>query len=304
MADIFTEEELKALETAEAEAQAPVETPPDPVADPPASEQPRDPETGKFIPKEPDPAGDPEAKKGDTVPQGALHAERERRKTAEAELKKVQEQLQHLATLREQVKSRAPAAIEKPEGDDSGIEHLTRRLAEVETRTTDVSKTLDLQRIEQAEHEHLAAIAAQSDAAYRAVKPDYDDAIKYLVEARARELALYGYDPVQVRNALGNETVEIVRSAVALGKDPAEMAYTIAQSRGYRTPEGSGEGKRTVDAVAAAREQSRSLGQAAGASPKQLTAEAIINMSPEEFEALYMTADGRKLIDGIAAGNA
>jgi hypothetical protein len=299
--DIFTDEELKALETAETEAQEQTETKVE-TTEEATDDRPRD-EQGRFVSKEATEEDDPKPK-GDTVPQGALHAERERRKTAESELKKANEQLQALAALREQVKSRTPATVEKPEGDDTGIEHLNRRLAEVETRTTDVSKTLDLQRIEQAEHEHLAAVAAQSDAAYRAIKPDYDDAIRYLVEARAKELTLYGYDPVQARNVLGNETVEIVRSAVALGKDPAEMAYTIAQSRGYRPAEGSGEGKRTVEAVANAREQGRSLGQAAGSTPKQLTAEAIINMSPEEFEALYMTPDGRKLIDGIAAGNA
>lgn len=302
MADIFTDEELKALETAEQQAQDGAET----QEQTEAEERARD-EQGRFVAKEATDETETEGKKGDTVPQGALHAERERRKTAEAELKRANEQLQALATLREQVKARAPAAVEKPAGDDTGIEHLTRRLTEVETRTTDVSKTLDLQRIEAAEHEHLAAVAAQSDANYRAIKPDYDDAIKYLVEARARELALYGYDPVQVRNALGNETVEIVRSAVALGKDPAEMAYTIAQSRGYRAQEGSGEGKRTVEAVANAREQGRSLGQAAGSTPSagKINAESLAAMTDDEFAAMYYgSEEARKLIDSIMAGNA
>jgi hypothetical protein len=298
MADIFTDEELKAAEQTTVE---PVETP----AEEQSQEgQPRDPETGKFLPKDPAPEGEPEAEpRGENkVPQGALHAERERRKTAETELKKAQEQLQALAALREQVKARQPDPVQPPETDDTGLKHLTERLNQVEQTAHKATQTLDMQRIEEAENQQIAAVVAQSEAAYRTQKPDYDDAIRHVVNARAHELELYGLSPVEIRTALGNEVADIARSAIAQGRDPAELGYQIALSRGYRPGSGEaqpGQGQRTVDAVAAARSQSRSLGQAAGSTPTQLTAEAILAMPSEEFEALYMTPEGRKLIDSI-----
>lgn len=295
--DIFTDEEIKALETAETDAS-------DQVVE--TQEQPRD-EHGRFAPKPTEEAEEApaEPKQQDTVPQGALHAERERRKGVEAELKKAQEQLQALAALREQVKARQPATVETPQIEDDGLKHLTERLNQVEQSTHQVNQTLDMQRIEAAENEQIAAIVAQSDAEYRLEKPDYDDAINHVVQARGRELALYGYGPLEVRNIIGNEMVEVAKAAIAQGRRPAELGYQIAVERGYRPAESpAGQGQRQVEAISNARSQSRSLGQAAGATPKQLTADAIIAMSPEEFENLYMTREGRALIDSIAAGNA
>jgi hypothetical protein len=294
MADeIISEEELAALAATEEQVEAPVaeET----------SEQPRDPETGKFVKKEADEEG--EEKPDNKVPQGALHAERERRKSAETELKKVQEQLAQLGELRRQVQSRQPAPFEKP-ADDTGLDHLTQRLAEQERNLNRVSQTIDLQQIEAAEQRQIQAVVAQAEAAYRSIKPDYDDAIRHVVQARARELALYGLSPGEINNALGNEVAEIVKSAISQGKDPAELGYAIAIERGYRptgAETGGGQAQRTIDAVATAKQQSRSLGQAAGSTPQQLNADAIIAMPPDEFEALYMTPEGRKLIDSICA---
>lgn len=302
--DIFSDEEIKALETAEQATDTPAETPAE------TPEQPRD-EHGRFVPKEPvEETPEPEAEpKERTVPQGALHAEREKRKGIEAELKKAQEQLQALARLREQVAARqAPAAPEPQAEDPAGVQHLTTRLSQLEQAQHTTQQERDEAALQAAEDEQLGVLAQRADEAYRAQVPDYDDAVRYVIQARAKELSMYGYSQPQIERAIGAEARDILRSAVQQGRDPADLIYNIAQARGYRSGTGetpqAGQALRQVEAVANAKSQSRSLGQAAGATPKQLNADALTAMSDDEFGELYNTAEGKKLIDSIMMGNA
>lgn len=311
MADgIFTDEEIKAEQTgatdvATAEEQAHAEAE--------RQDRPRGPD-GKFLPKEEEPVVEaaPEAvveegkEKGGTVPQQALHAEREKRKAAEGELGKIREQLDALAKMREQVASRKPADL--PAADDpAALEHLRTRLAEVEQGQNRLSQHMDTQAINDAELQQLGGVMAKSEAAYREAQPDYDDAITHVVQARARELQLYGLTPPQIQQTISEEATEIVRSAVAQNRDPAELGYQIALSRGYRPKEGeqkpNGADKSaaqvTLDAIAAAKASGKSLGSASGSTPKQLNAETVLKMSPEEFDAVYSTPEGKAMIDAL-----
>ena len=308
MADsIFTEDELKAEETQASPEDA-------------TQDQPRGPD-GKFVPKEEPKAeapavettteAEPEAEEAKekpqgTVPQGALHAEREKRKTVEAELKAVREQIAALATMREQIASRKPEDL--PAGDDpAAVEHLRQRLAQIEQGQTRVEQRLDTQAVNQAEMQQLGGVMAQSEALYRQEKPDYDSAIEHVVKARAAELALYGLTPPQIQQTISEEATEIVRSAVAQGRDPAELGYQIALSRGYRpagpaetteTPP-QGQAQRTLDAIAQAKAQGKSLGGAGGGKVATLNAEAVLAMSPEDFAAVYSTPEGKAMIDSL-----
>lgn len=307
--DIFTDEELKAADAVERQLEEGAEQGTGPGGEEAATDQPRD-EQGRFAAK--DKEGDDGRPPEKHVPQGALHAEREKRKasdqranSAEAELKKLQEQLGAIAKLREQVNARpTPQAPTEQDGGNE-LDYLKSRLAELEQQTTRVGRTLDNQTLDNQEQAAIHAALSHSEALFRQSTPDYDAAVHYVLNARASELALYGLSPVEVRTALANEVADIAKAAIQQGKDPAELGYAIAQSRGYR-PEsagaqsgGTGKGAAKIEAIGHAKAQSKSIGQAAGSSPEQLTAEAIIAMSPAEFEALYMTAEGRATIDAI-----
>lgn len=306
MADgIFTDDEIKADKTIATDVATDEEQQK-------AEEERREPARGpdgKFAPKEADPAvadEGAEKEKGGTVPQQALHAEREKRKAAEGELTKIREQLDALAKMREQVASRKPEAL--PEADDpAALEHLRKRLGELEQGQNRVSQHLDTQAINDAELRQLGSVMQQSETAFREAQPDYDDAIDHVVQARARELALYGLTPPQIQQTISEEATEIVRSAVAQGRDPAELGYQIALSRGYqaKAPEQKGNGadksaaEITLDAIAAAKASGKSLGSASGSTPKQLNTEAVLKMSPEEFDAVYSTPEGKAMIDAL-----
>lgn len=311
MADeIFSPDELEADKTQASpeDNAAPVETQEQ------KDQRERD-EQGRFKAKEPTPEGQaPEAEAGKppqgTVPQGALHAEREKRKGVEQELAAAREQLAAIAKMREQIASRKPAEL--PAADDpAALEHLRQRVAEQDQNLNRIGQHIDTQAANQAEAQQLGAVVSASEAEYRQQQPDYDNAIQHVVEARARELALYGLAPAQIQQTIADEAMDIVRSAVAQGRNPAELGYQIALSRGYRPQQAEDQpaaqptsgAAATVAALGAAKASSRSLGQAAGSTPQQLNAEAIVALSPDEFERLYMTPEGRRQIDAIAGAS-
>lgn len=312
MDGIFTEDELKAQEAAP-DAELPAVEP----VEQGGEGQPRGLD-GKFKPKEEAPPadvvaeGEPEPKKGDgTVPQGALHAEREKRKAsdterdaAKAELAKVREQLAAIAKMREDVAARKPADL--PAADDpAALEHLRTRIAEQDQKINRFEQNADNEALANHEIQQLGSFMAESEAKYREQKPDYDAAIEHVVLMRANELALYGLNRAQIQQTISEEAAEIVRSAAQQGRDPADLGYQIALSRGYRPAEGQAEVKpnggaqATLDAIAAAKAKSKSLGAGGGSAPKNLTAEAVAAMSQDEFEALYSTPEGKALIDAL-----
>lgn len=308
MDGIFSEDELKAADQApeaQQQQQEPEQKGPE-----------RDPETGKFVAKQPEggeqqqaPEGEEGKDKGGTVPQGALHAERERRKAVENELKTLREQLGAIQQMREQVASRKPEDL-PPADDPAAVEHLRNRLAQVEQTTTRIGQERDAEALNQREIQQLGSFMHQSEAAFRQQQPDYDDAINHVVNARAQELALYGLNPTQIAQTISEEATEIVRAAVAQGRDPAELGYQIARSRGYVPKQaqqqeepaktnGSGGAQAMLDAIANAQKQSKSLGSGGGSAPAKITAEAVAAMSADEFERLYSTEEGKRLIDSL-----
>lgn len=300
--EIFTEEELKGAEAAPGEEQKPA---PGETEEQKAARE-RD-EQGRFKAKEPVDGEVEEGKdKGGTVPQQALHAEREKRKASEAELAKARELLDGLAKMREQIASRKPEDL-PPADDPAAIDHLRKRLAELEQGQTKITQHMDSAAVNAAEIQQIGAIMHQSEASYRQEHPDYDEAISHVVTARAQELALYGLNPAQISQTISEEATEIVRSAIAQGRDPAELGYQIALSRGYRPKSGEEQqnggdktvAQRTLDAIAAAKAAGKSVGQASGKTPKMLNAEAVLAMSPEEFEAVYSTPEGKAMIDAL-----
>lgn len=304
---IFEEDELQA------EALAP-----DAEAPPVEKERERGPD-GKFVAKDAGEDGDnptaeaeDEAQRGDgKVPQGALHAEREKHKGTKAErdaiaaeLAQAKAQLEAIAALRQQIADRKPAEL--PAADDpAALEHLRARLEEQGQQLNRFSQQQDMAAAETAEVQQLGAVMQQGEAQFREATPDYDAAINHVVQARAQELMLYGLSPAQVQQTIAEEATEIVRSAVQQGRNPAELAYAIAQSRGYRPAQGGqeqpqGGAAETLAAIAKAQGAAKSLGSGGGSGAAQLNAEAIAAMNADEFDALYSTPEGKKLIDSLA----
>lgn len=297
MTDIFTDEELEAA----------ADTLPQTDDAVPAETVQRD-EQGRFAPKEDAPADEAEPpaedkpKREGTVPQGALHAEREKRKGIEAELTSAREQLNAIAEMRRQIAERQPAAL--PAADDpAAIEHLRQRIEQQDQTLNRFTQQRDNDAVNNAEIMQLRDVMAISEAEFRTTQPDYDAAINHVVQARAYELSLHGLPQAKIHQIISEEAADIAREAVRQGRNPAELGYQIAMSRGYRAeqaaPAQNNAAVAQVEAIGRGQAAARSVGTSGGIRTQTLNAEAIASMSPEEFDALYSTPEGRKLIDNL-----
>jgi hypothetical protein len=202
---------------------------------------------------------------------------------------------------------RKPADL--PAADDpAALEHLRERLAANESKINRFEQNADDTALANHEVQQLGSFMAESEAAYREQRPDYDKAIDHVVQMRANELALYGLNRAQIQQTISEEAAEIVRAAVQQGRDPAELGYQIALSRGYRPQEGetpaaaeapakANGAQATIDAIARAKEANKSLGSGGGSSAKALNAEAFAAMSDAEIEAICSTPEGAAAFD-------
>jgi len=274
-------------------------------------------------------AGDGKTK---MVPHQALHETREELKAARLALTKQQEEsaatlakamerfektLQAFAPKKEEPK---PEPVPDFETDPAGwIAHQMtttgKKLDEVEGEL----KTLRAEKAEQGEVEKSRgvvkaifdyAVAQEND--FKAKTPDYDDASKFLIQGRQAELAAMGYDKQQVSEMINIERLTIAHRAKEQGKNPAEIVYNIAKTRGYvaKAPETEEEDEEEVDQgqqqqqqnlqrldnTKKGRQQDQSLSGSRGNAPSPLTAQRLLEMSEADFDKFVNTPEGRALM--------
>lgn len=275
----------------------------------PGEGQPRDP-SGKFAPKpegqpaapapaegEPNPAA--QAPQG-FVPHAALHAERlERARTAQ--------QLQMLSNRMNMLLERQQSN-QQTEAPPSMTEDPVAYLTWLQERVEQVSSGVR----EQQEFRQIDASINQDEELFKMQVPDYDQASEHYVASRAQELSHF-YPPAEVQTMLMQEVRQMAQMARQRGTSVAQMIYGSAQARGYRSagqmqpaptpqpipqqqsaapapatpqaqPQANG-GQQRLQSIRQGVQASRSLGTGGAAPATQLNADAILNMSDEEFEA-------------------
>ena len=263
--------------------------------------------------------------KGRFVPHQALHAEREEHKKTRSELQTLREQQAILndrwntllaATKQPEQQPEAPPnpeedifAYAKWQGDQ--IKALTEKVegrdkAETEARTA-------------AEQEReLWGHWSQSAQAYAATAPDFGDAVKFLSDARTKQLnALAVVDPnfsdaEGVTNQINAELKAIVASARARGENPAKVVHDIAKAYGFAgaapspTPTPAPAAAELAGKIAqidAAQTASRTLAAAPGRDAGDpMSPEAIAAMSTSEFDAWMKSPENAKLFQKMMGG--
>ncbi len=219
------------------------------------------------------------------VPHEALHAERQRAANAIRQSQLLQTRMNAMLTARQQQEApQLPDINDDPAGYIQGLEA---RLSAFEN-----------QRREEAQTRQIDDALSQDEVLFSQSVPDYDQASDHYVQSRARELLQF-YSPDEAHKILTDEARQIANQAWQRGVSAAQMVYNLAQARGY-TPGNTAANPQLapiparpgptpqaqVQAINAGQAASRSLsGGGGGAAPAgQLNAEAVLNMSEEEFE--------------------
>lgn len=259
------------------------------------------------------------ANKGQWVRYGALHAEREQHKATKAEMEKLREERarfdERLKVLNEAfMASEQPQKTAEPEKPDPEPDLETDFIGHqkwLSRQSVKLEQAIEAQKRENAElKEIIHGAAAENDLiteanedamAFAEKTPDFFDAYGFLLEQRGAMLREMGYSPKEVNKQLRQEELGIVVRAKQINKSPAEVMYGIARNFGYRAPAqqqqqpqngqpqsqpAQGDAAAKVDQINAGQAAAKSLSGAGGRAPVGLTAEALINMSQEEFNAV------------------
>lgn len=182
------------------------------------------------------------------------------------------------------------------------------QLNQVAEQTQQGVQTFEQQALEQQEYTSARTAFMQDAQAFAAKQPDFMDAYQHLMRSRDHELQVIGrQNPQERASIIAQEEFAIVKEAMRQGRSPAELFYALAHDRGYAPPQPEAEqapapveqsappaeqpqsnAMDKVRSIAEGQKATKSLSEASGSSgPRVLTAEALANMSEDEFHELY-----------------
>ena len=205
----------------------------------------------------------------------------------------------------------APAAPPAVEDDIFGaVKHIGETVAQMQKRVDDEKAAKETADKAVAEQKVFVDNYTKACDEFEKTTPDFKAAYNFLLNSRAAELKAIGYDtPETLHQALIADEFGIAQMALQRGKSPAQMLYDLANQRGYKKASadapkpGAGEEAAAEKLARIERGQAehKSLSNTGGSSGDQeMTAEALIAMSAEEFEAWTSKnpAKARKLFGG------
>lgn len=254
------------------------------------------------------------------VPHGALHEERELRKAAEARAKLLEERTNIiLEKFGQPTQAPAPvvqpiAADEIPSLETDPLGHILGQMKAQAKEQEELKKNLS-ERAQQDQQtfavQRLTGTAVSMEQEFARATPDYNEAASFLREGRRQEYTAMGYNPQQVEQAIQQEALGIANMALQRGQNPAEVIYTLAKTRGFAKappappavqenglpiPQENAQSAERLATVAKGQQQNQSLGNIRGSAPAPLTAQKLLEMSPDEFAKVLNTPEGRNLM--------
>ena len=262
-----------------------------------AAEEP-DPDAGRDdepVGEEPEGEGDDQAAgsakpPAKMVPHAALHEERTRRQGLEAENRKLAEEralfegrLQAVIGMQPWQPSERVAEPDENSDPIATIGLLRRRLAAIEAGGAQLTE----QARDHARVNQLTAAATADARQFRQKMPDYDQAYQFFLSNRDAELAFYGVPQAERARIIDNEQLQIAAGAFQRGTSPAQVLYDVARHRGYNPKGGGGRAAgEQIERIAAGQERGKTLsGTGGGAAGPEMTADRLLKMSNEEFDA-------------------
>ena len=255
-----------------------------------------------------------------TVPHQALHAEREKRKAAEAkaaaaeqkaavEAAKFAERFQMLAAAVQAQATpaavEAPAAVEIPDVNTDPIGHFKALYEHTQKAVQEQSAILNgfqQQQKQAREVNELRAWGTQQEQAFMAQEPSYVAAMDHLRQSRHAELEAVGItDPAQREALIMQDVTQIAQAARQQGVNYAERLYNVALKRGFQkateTPAipALDAAPPALDAIQRAqrgRDSATTISAAGTAAPVALSPERIASMSDAQFSAYISKIKG------------
>ena len=260
--------------------------------------------------------------KGRFVPHQALHAEREEHKKTKSQLEEISRKQAVLEdrwnTILKLKEPQAEVDNTPPDPNEDIFAFSKWQAEQIKALAEKVEgreKQEEQQRTISQQESELWNHWSESAQTYAQEKADFGDAVKFLSDARTRQLsALAAVEPSfateQGRlNQINAELRQIVAGAKQKGESPAAVVYEIAAAYGYApsAPAAGDPAKlelpQKLAQIDAAQNASRTLATPGGRNATDpLTPEAIASMSASDFEKWMMSPDNAKRFESMMGG--
>jgi len=231
-------------------------------------------------------------KEAKEVPLAALQEERERRKAAEAATRQAELNQARLDERLKIINDRLnpptkPREIPDPDKDALGALKAT---------TEEIKLFREFQQRQQDETQQrnyaqdIMARASSAEAEFMKQNEDYGVASVFLKKSRQAELEAIGKQPLEIQQILTQEGLLLADAALKQGKNPAELIYNLAKSRGYSRQTTVVAAQPVTDAeklakIAEGQKANTSLGNVNATPPKpQMSGKDLLAMDDEQFE--------------------
>jgi hypothetical protein len=225
-----------------------------------------------------------------TVPYSALKEERTRRKKEQEEKRQLAERLarlegelnarKELAKPPEQAKSEEQI-VPWDQDPKKAHEQLLQKVDKIVGETAEQSR----QRQYTEAHQRFQTDYRARVTAFAGKQADFPDAYNFLAESRTKEYQAAGYSEEDAQKLTWRDEERLALDTMMKGKNPAEVMYEIAKTRGYQAKAApSGNGAETLKTVERGQKVAASLGAASGAGTAgPQTLEAVLALDEDEF---------------------
>lgn len=224
----------------------------------------------------------------------AMHEERERRKELQRQLDEQRNQSAQMQNVLNKILERAnqQQQPQAPDFNADPIEALRHNQETLARALEQQHMTLaQRQQIEQQQLQKQQFINQYSHSAkeYANEVKDFGDAYKYLNDSRLKEYLEAGYTQQQANELLESDELAIVAKAYQDGVNPASRIYNLAKLRGYQFKQQQAQAQtqsadKKLETLEKGMQASKSLNNLSGQGEKQVTLEALAQMSNDELD--------------------
>jgi hypothetical protein len=184
-----------------------------------------------------------------------------------------------------------PSFVEDPKG------HVDARLSEVVKRLEKAEQSVSTSAAQQQQQEQLRQLAttiSTHESAFVQQNPDYHQALEHARSVRAAQLRVMAPEATdqQIAQQVGIEELQLAAQALKQGRNPAEVAYTLAQHFGYTKAQAAA-------AAQAAAQNQQQQGSGAGAA----AAAALAGADADRASARTMGGGGLADQDDDGSGD-
>ena len=235
---------------------------------------------------------------GKFVPLQALQEERAEKKQLREELRQYREWQAQLAQRLQQLPAARPAESPVPDPQTRPLDYINHVLGNMQASTTELQQWRQQQEQaaqQRATVQHYADWATAQEQEFSKQQPEYHEAYRYAADARDQELQALGYsDPAARANIVRMNTAEIVHNAMQQGRNPAELVWEYARSRGF-APKGRTTAEAQAKIAAGLQAGGAKLNQGGATGEGGLSAKDLAGISdPDEFEKAWKKVFGKR----------